>query len=338
MRMRLGDQEASPFASGSRFQLGPRLGKGGMAEVFVALLRGSEGFVRHVAIKRMLPRIAATPALARMFVSEARLAARLTHPNVVQVLDFTRAPDDQLVLIMEYVEGGDLAELLAAGPLPPSLAIFITVEALRALGYAHDLVDPARGEEGVIHRDISPQNVLVSVAGAVKLADFGLAQLRHADDAHSMPVRGKPSYMSPEQMAGDPLDRRTDLYSLGVVLWEMLARRPLFVGSVKEIRTAAMFRDIPRPGRSAAGASSDLEDVVMTLLARDRDARFASAADAIAALLACRDVPLDGRGALARMVAQRVPRRLEAWKPGSIEFDGGDDAELERSNGTAHGR
>jgi serine/threonine-protein kinase len=326
----------------SSFQLGPKLGTGGMAEVFAGTMIGAEGFTRRVAIKRVLPHLAEIPAFARMFVAEARLAARLSHPNIVSVLDFTRDPDDRLLLVMEYVDGTDLASLLARAPLPDGLAIYVAVEALRALAYAHDRVEPDAGEggaRGVIHRDISPQNLLLSYEGAVKVADFGLARVRAASGVLSETVRGKPSYMAPEQMSGEPLDGRCDLYAVGVMLWEMLARRPLFLGTAKEIIAQALFKDVPTPTWARPGVPEDLERVTMTLLARDRDARYPTADQAIAALLACRDVPLDGRGALARWLAERVPREArDVSNPGSIGLDGGDNAEVKRSEGTARDR
>jgi eukaryotic-like serine/threonine-protein kinase len=292
----------------SRYQLGPKLGMGGMAEVFAGTMIGVEGFARQVAIKRVLPGLSQVPAFAAMFVSEARIVSRLAHPNIVSVLDFSRDLDDRLFLVMEYVDGKDLASLLESGPIPPSLAIFIVVEMLRGLGYAHDLADPAAGTRGVVHRDVSPQNLLVSYEGAVKVSDFGLAKARAASaGVCSETVRGKPSYMAPEQMAGGMLDGRTDLYSVGVMLWEMLAHRPLFAGTTREVMGQVMFRAIPTPSSTRSGVPADLEAVTMKLLARDLDDRYATAEAAIGALLACTDAPRDGRGALVQLLAERFP-------------------------------
>jgi len=300
--------QVAPTIAGSRYQLGGKLGAGGMAEVFAGTMIGVEGFARRVAIKRVASGLSHVPAFATMFVSEAQIASQLAHPNIVSVLDFSRDPEDRLFLVMEYVDGKDLASVLTAGPIAPSVAIFIVVEMLRGLGYAHDLPDPVNATRGVVHRDVSPQNLLLSHEGAVKVSDFGLAKARAASDGvWSETVRGKPGYMSPEQCAGELLDGRSDLYSVGVMLWEMLAHRPLFVGTSKEILAQVMFKDVPPP-TSARGVPADLAAVAMKLLARDRDARYATAELAIAALLRCGDAPRDGRGELVNLLAERFPR------------------------------
>jgi len=311
---------ARASAAASRYQLGDKLGAGGMAEVFAGTMVGVEGFARRVAIKRVLSGLSQVPAFATMFVAEAQIASRLAHPNIVSVLDFSRDPEGRLFLVMEYVDGKDLASVLDAGPIPPSLAIFIVVEMLRGLGYAHDLPDaaapsgpagsmPPGGTRGVIHRDVSPQNLLLSHEGAVKVSDFGLAKARAASGGvRSETVRGKPGYMSPEQCAGEPLDGRTDLYSVGVMLWEMLAHRPLFAGTSKEILAQVMFKDVAMPSSVRSCVPADLEAIAMKLLARDRDARYPTAEAAIEALLRCADAPRDGRGELATLLAERFPR------------------------------
>lgn len=322
----------------SRYQLGAKLGTGGMAEVFLGTMIGVEGFARQVAIKRVLPALSQAPEFAAMFVTEARIASRLAHPNIVSVLDFNRDSDGRLLLVMEYVDGKDLASVLDSGPIPPSLTIFIMVELLRGLGYAHDRpdladlagppdpadprhpaadpaadpadpADPESRTRGVVHRDVSPQNLLLSYEGAVKVSDFGLAKARAASKgAWSQTVRGKPSYMAPEQVSGAVLDGRTDLYAVGVILWEMLARRPLFAGTSREILGQVVYKDVPPPSSICAGAPSDLEGVALKLLARDRDERYPTAEAAIEALLHCADAPRDGRGELVHFLAERFPR------------------------------
>jgi serine/threonine protein kinase len=315
----------------SRYQLGAKLGTGGMAEVFAGTMIGAEGFARQVAIKRVLPGLSQVPAFATMFASEARIVSRLAHPNIVSVLDFSRDLDDRLFLVMEYVDGKDLASVLDSGPIPPSTAIFIVVEMLRGLGYAHDLADPAAGTRGVVHRDVSPQNLLISYEGAVKVSDFGLAKARAASEGvWSETVRGKPSYMAPEQASGEMLDGRTDLYAVGVMLWEMLAQRPLFAGTTKEILGQVIYKDIPPPSSVRGGLPADLEAATMTLLARARDDRYATAEAAIGALLACDDAPRDGRGELVHLLAERFPtptgsrlQRTAARSPATAAAQGG---------------
>jgi serine/threonine protein kinase len=296
-------------SSGPRYEIGDRLGAGGMAEVFDGTMIGAEGFMRRVAIKRVRSALSQQPAFATMFTAEARIASRLSHPNVVSVLDFRRDLEERLFLVMELVEGKDLARLLDAGPIPPSLTIFIVIELLRGLGYVHDLPDPETGTRGVVHRDVSPQNLLLSYEGAVKVSDFGLAKaLAAGATAWSTTVRGKPSYMAPEQMRGTLLDGRTDLYAVGVMLWEMLANQPLFAGTTGEIMGQVMYRDIAAPGRLRGGVPADLEAITMKLLARSREDRFPTAEAAIEALVQCEDMPRDGRGELVHVLAERFPR------------------------------
>jgi serine/threonine-protein kinase len=290
-----------PGDGGSRYQLGARLGAGGMAEVFRATMVGVEGFMRDVAIKRVRSGLSHDTTFRAMFIREAQIAAQLAHPNIVSVHDFSVDASERLFLVMEYVDGVDLATLLASGPVAPSLAIFLTVEMLRGLGYAHGRGAP------VVHRDVSPQNLLLGFEGAVKVSDFGLARVRAASDevADAAPVRGKPSYMAPEQINGQPVDGRADLYAAGVVLWEMLAQRPLFAGTTREIVSQAMFRDVMPPSAFRPGVPADVEAVAMRLIARDRARRHARAQDAIGELLACRDVSRDGRGELVALLAER---------------------------------
>lgn len=301
---------------GSRYQLGDKLATGGMAEVFTGMMIGIEGFARRVAIKRVLAGLSQVPAFASMFVAEAHIASQLAHPNIVSVLDFSRDLEDRLFLVMEYIDGKDLASLLYAGAITPSLAIFILVEMLRGLGYAHARPDPANGARGVVHRDVSPQNVLLSYEGAVKLSDFGLARARDASEGvWSETVRGKPSYMSSEQVSGEVLDGRTDLYAVGVMLWEMLAHRPLFVGTSKEIMAQVMFKGIALPRSIRDDVPTDLEAVAMRLLDRDRDNRFSTADATIEALLRCTHAPRDGRRELVQLLGERFPRSAADVSP-----------------------
>jgi len=310
---------------GSRYQLGDKLGTGGMAEVFTGMMIGIEGFARRVAIKRVLAGLSQVPAFATMLVAEAHIASQLDHPNIVSVLDFSRDLEDRLFLVMEYVDGKDLASLLYAGAITPSLAIFILVEMLRGLGYAHARPDPANGACGVVHRDVSPQNVLLSYEGAVKLSDFGLAKARDASEGvWSETVRGKPSFMSPEQVSGEVLDGRSDLYAVGVMLWEMLAHRPLFVGTSKEIMAQVMFKGIALPSNIRDGVPADLEAVAMKLLERDRNNRFSTAGVTIEALLRCSHAPRDGRGELVKLLGERFARSAAeaAPEPGGAVVSG----------------
>ncbi len=295
---------AAPAAGGARYRLGPRLGAGGMAEVFAGEVIGAEGFARRVAIKRVRAERSEAPRFAALFIEEARIASRLCHPNVVSVLDFDRDPRGRLFLVMELVEGKDLAALCEAGPLPPPVAIFLLSELLRGLGYAHAL--PHGG--GYVHRDLSPHNVLVSWEGAVKVSDFGIAKALEEHGAGSSGIaKGKPGYMSPEQVNGEPLDGRSDLFAAGILLWEGLVGQRLFTGAARETFAQILFGDVPPPSRFAPGLPADLEAVAMRLLARDRNDRYPAAAAAIDDLARCADHPRDGRGELVRWMAHRFP-------------------------------
>jgi serine/threonine protein kinase len=291
-----------------KYRLDTRLGGGGMAEVFLGSMLGAEGFSRRVAIKRVLPGYSDNPSFAQMFVAEAQISSRLQHPNIVSVLDFDRDAEGRLFLVMELVDGRDLDALCASGPLPYPVVIFVISEVLRGLGHAHDL--PGGHElRGIVHRDVSPHNVLLSWEGAVKVSDFGIAKARQASEATaSVFIKGKPAYMSPEQANGQPLDGRSDLFAVGVMLWEMLTGRRLFVGEdTRATLASVLFGQIPRPRSVRSDVPKDLEKVVMKLLERDLPARYATAEQAIHDLLECNAAPKNGREQLTRLLAERFP-------------------------------
>ncbi|HLL24977.1 MAG TPA: serine/threonine-protein kinase, partial [Kofleriaceae bacterium] len=291
-----------------KYRLEQRLGGGGMAEVFLASAMGAEGFSRRVAIKRILPGYSDNEAFARMFVAEAQMTSQLVHPNIVSVFDFDRDAGRRLFLVMEYVEGKDLDGLMASGPLPFAVTIFIISEVLRGLGYAHDL-PVGTNMRGIVHRDVSPHNVLLSWEGAVKVSDFGIAKARSASEATASAfIKGKPAYMSPEQANGQSLDGRSDLFAVGVMLWEMLVGRRLFSGEdTRAMLAAVLFGQIPRPRSLRPDVPKDLERVTMKLLERDLPARYATAEDAIADLLACVGASKAGREQLSVTLAERFP-------------------------------
>ncbi|HVK75252.1 MAG TPA: serine/threonine-protein kinase [Kofleriaceae bacterium] len=212
------------------FTLGKRLARGGMAEVFLARQRGPEGFDRRVAVKRILPHLADSTDFVGMFLDEARLAARLTHPNIVHIYELGSV-DGSFFIAMEYVDGVTAAQLIrhaADEALPPALVARIGADAAGALAYAHRLEDGDGRPVQLVHRDVSPANVMVSFDGVVKLVDFGIAKAANkAEETRPGIVKGKYAYMSPEQTTGKPLDGRSDVFSLGVVLWELLAGRTI---------------------------------------------------------------------------------------------------------------
>jgi len=210
-----------------------RLRSGGMATLFLGRRQGPAGFRRHVAIKVVHEHLAADPTFVRMFLDEALLSARIQHPNVVHVEELGEA-DGTYFLVMEYVHGCTLSRLLKqlsklGRRLSPDMAAWIAIQIAEGLHAAHDLTGDHGEALHVVHRDVSPQNVLLSETGHVKLIDFGVAKARgRALRTTSGSLKGKLAYMSPEQARGDDLDRRTDVYALGVVLWESLTGRRRF--------------------------------------------------------------------------------------------------------------
>ncbi|CAN5397171.1 hypothetical protein BH11MYX1_BH11MYX1_15830 [soil metagenome] len=299
---------ASASKADSRYRVLEKLGTGGMAEVFLAESLGEAGFTRQVAIKRVLPGLSDHPEFAKMFTTEAQLASDLNHPNIVSVIDFSKDASGRLFLVMEYVQGRDLASVLEAGHLTPSQIIYVLIEMLSGLGYAHDFSDKKGVARGIVHRDVSPHNVLVSYEGAVKLNDFGLAKAKSASGvARSENARGKVSYMSPEQCNGSPLDGRSDLFAVGVMLHEALTNETLFAGTPSECVAQIMFKEIPLPSTRRSRVPSDLEAIAMRLLERAPDRRYPTAEAVIEDLVRCADATHNGRADLARLMSGRFP-------------------------------
>ncbi|MGH2907023.1 MAG: serine/threonine-protein kinase [Solirubrobacterales bacterium] len=308
---RNGGLAADHIAVRSHYELGELLGAGGLGEVFRATRLGAEGFRRTVAIKRIRPELAQQERFVQMFIREAQVLCRLMHPNVVSVCGFERDRNGQLFLEMEYVAGVDLDKLLDSGPLPHGVIIFIVAEILSGLGHAHHFPQSG-GALGVVHRDLSPHNVLLSWDAAVKVADFGLAKLRRSTHVSaSLDLQGKVAFMSPEQAACRPLDIRSDLFSVGVMLWEMLTGERLFAREHEDIgitRWRVLMMDwIVRPS-AIRPVAPDLEAVVMRLLEREPAQRYPTAEAAQVALLRCTDVSKVARFELERILASRFPQ------------------------------
>jgi serine/threonine protein kinase len=289
----LADSTAAPVLlprSFGRYALFDFIGKGGMAEIYLARQKTDLGATRLCVVKQILPGLAGDPKFSDMLVHEAKLAARLSHANVVQVFDLGRA-DDRLFIAMEYVEGFDLNDLLgrcsrARVPLPFELAVHVVREALRGLDYAHRRMDDEGRPLGIVHRDVSPSNLLVSFDGEVKLCDFGIARANDAlgagRAAHELDeaIRGKAGYMSPEHAAGHPIDARSDVFAAGIVLWELASGKRLYKGgegreSLIEQARRADVPDLPAHGLPEADR---LRAITTKALTRDRALRYASAA------------------------------------------------------------
>ncbi len=312
------------------YRIERRLATGGMAEVFVAHRTGPHRWSKRVALKCILPQLAKDPEFVGMFVDEARLAARLEHPGIVSVFDFGEI-DQTLYLAMEYVEGASIARLLRAASvrsetIPIAAVVHVGIETARALAYAHH----ARGDDGerldVIHRDVSPANILVSRRGQPKLGDFGIA--RFAEAAHRTDVghvRGKLGYMSPEQVAGTAIDGKTDVFTLATVLAEMLMGEPLF-GSGTELEVLLRIRNadisvLTQPQRSIP---SDLLRILTKALSKRPDDRpEASAfADQLDKLARRRRLLGEGELELARTLFRfelttQQPADADAREPGA---------------------
>ncbi len=265
-----------------KYELIERIGKGGMAEVFLARSVGAEGLEKRLVIKRILPELATNRRFIEMFIAEAKIAMGLNHPNIVQIYDFGKVEGDYY-LAMELVDGAELAALLDASrrvgiPLPIGDAVYLAMEVARGLDYAHRRKDSFGQELGLVHRDISPENLMVSWDGTVKIVDFGIARATSMADEEPVELKGKYQYMSPEQAAGRPVDHRSDLFSLGVVLFELVCGRPLFRGNTPEetlsLVSSAVVPDILSINADVPQA---LELAIYKALAREADERFGSA-------------------------------------------------------------
>ena len=265
------------------YQLGERLGSGGMAEVFVARRAGPRGFSKRFAIKRILPQLARDPHFVAMFSDEARICAALSHPNIVQVVDFGEQ-DGELFMAMEYVEGVSCAKLLRTvasqnTSVPLGAALYIAHEVLRALAYAHSARDESGRPLGIVHRDVSPGNVLIGRAGEVKLTDFGIVRSDFIDRrTNPGELKGKIGYMSPEQALGSEVDARSDLFTVAIILAELIMARPLFPGrSEIEILSRIHDADLGVLERHAAAFPVELMRVLRRALCRAPADRFETA-------------------------------------------------------------
>ena len=282
----LGPMGALPAATEAtrfgKYSLVARLATGGMAEIFLARLQGVAGFEKLVCIKRILPHLARDKQFVAMFLDEARIAARISHPNVCQVFELGEI-EGSYYIAMEYLEGVPLACFRRRdyyGDMPdPRLVAGIAIQACEGLHHAHQLKNTDGSVMEVVHRDISPQNLFVTVDGVVKVLDFGIAKIQDATVRTSTgAVKGTYAYMAPEQLRGERVDRRTDVFAMGIVMWETLMRRHLFrrdtdfltfqAITAEPIEDVCAFRpDVP-PALSA---------VIMTALSRERDERFPTA-------------------------------------------------------------
>jgi serine/threonine protein kinase len=268
-----------------RYYLLDRIATGGMAEVYRAVTQGVEGFRRTFVVKRILADKASSPTFIRMFVDEARICALLHHPNVVQVYDFGHV-EGSYFLAMEYVPGKDLSSLMrvlraAKSAVPPGLATYVVREAAIGLHYAHTLRGAGGQPLGIVHRDVTPSNIMLLFAGGVKLLDFGIAKATTAAGVAAEGdggVKGKFGYLSPEQARGAEVDGRADVFALGVTFWEMLVGRRLFAGKdeVETLRNV-LQKPVPAPSSLRPEIPPELDRIVLRAVERNRDRRYATA-------------------------------------------------------------
>ena len=276
------------------YRVRERLGVGGMAEVFLAEQQGPAGFKKRVVVKRILPHYTYDPRFVDLFLREARIAARLSHPNVVQIYELGSA-DDEYFIVMEYIDGISLYELAriawAAGQsLPMELVVSSIADAARGLHHAHELVDENGEPVHLVHRDISPDNLMISRDGVTKVLDFGIAKGNEATNlTKTGELKGKVPYMPPEQIQGGEIDRRTDLYALGVSLYWLLTGERPFDGDSDYVILDRVLRSEPPPPRAKnPSIPVQLEAIILQLLKKDREARVptgAALADQLSNLL-----------------------------------------------------
>jgi serine/threonine-protein kinase len=297
-----------PIKRVGRYAIFQQIAAGGMATVHLARLAGPVGFRRVVAVKALHPHLCQDPEFKAMLIEEARLAARIRHPNVVPTLDVV-ATDSELFIVMEYVEGESLSTLRKAarrldGSIPPPVCAAIMAGVLQGLHAAHE----AQSEKGeplhIVHRDVSPQNILVGVDGVARVLDFGVAKaLQARQETRAGQVKGKSSYMAPEQIRAGELTRRVDIFAAAVVLWELLTARRLFGGRTDEERVYKVLEtDIPLPSSFCPDLSPAIDALVMKGLERKPGDRYETALDMAMAIE--RSMPM----ASQRVVGEWVTR------------------------------
>ncbi|WNZ60358.1 serine/threonine-protein kinase [Myxococcus sp. MxC21-1] len=277
-------QQLSEGLHFGKYKLLERIATGGMAEIYRARMTAAAGVTKPVVIKKILPGYAGNSAFLSMFVNEARIAAGLSHGNIAQVFDFGEV-DGEYFIAMEWVDGRTLSSVMRRArekgmyTLPQPLALLIAVEMLEGLGYAHTRLDERGRPLHIVHRDVSPQNVLLSYEGQVKLVDFGIARARLAGSAEPVEhdLKGKYTYFAPEQVRGREPDARSDIFAAGIVIYEMLCGRLPFEGKMPDVLRKLALGDFPRPRDLNPGIPTALERILLTALAVEREQRYATA-------------------------------------------------------------
>ncbi|HEU4731202.1 MAG TPA: protein kinase [Kofleriaceae bacterium] len=304
------------------------LASGGMADVLLGRSEGIEGFQRHVVLKRIRPEHARDQRFIRMFVDEARVAANLHHQHIVQVHDVGAAAGEYFIA-MEYIHGEDVRTILSTASrthahVPLGYAIAIVAAAAAGLHYAHERRGADRRPLGIVHRDISPSNILVGYDGSIKIVDFGIAKAAMRQETRSGALKGKVSYMSPEQCKGEPLDRRSDVYSLGVVLYELATTTRLFKGDNDYLVMDQIVNGrVPAPRLRRPDLPGELSAIIMRAIAPDPERRYGSADELYVALdqFATRNGLMASTSAIAAYMRKQFGERPEPW----LELDGTDE-------------
>jgi serine/threonine-protein kinase len=263
-----------------RYRLLNKLANGNMGEVFLAEYGGEAGFRRRVVVKRLFAHLALHPEAVRMFQDEAHVLSALNHPNIPQAVDLGFS-EGHWYLVIEHVPGHTLAELCTAGartgvPMPLDATVSVIEQLCDALHHAHERCDADGRPLRIIHRDVTPHNLMVTPEGFAKLLDFGVAHLAAREESTGGSIKGTLAYMAPEQVRGQRLDKRSDVFSVGVILYELTTGRRLFQGSEVELMTAIVERDVAPPSAWVPGYPIELERIVMMALSRDRARRWPS--------------------------------------------------------------
>lgn len=299
-----------------RYQLHARLAHGGMATVYLGRMQSPAGLGRTVAVKRMHPHFAEDPAFVAMFFDEARLAMRLHHPNIVPTFDVVSAKGE-LLLVMDYVHGESLSGLLraakqAGAAVPPPIASAVLCGVLEGLHAAHEARAEGGAHLGIVHRDVSPQNIVVGADGIARLLDFGVAKAAgRMQSTLEGQIKGKLGYMAPEQLSGFEVDRRADVFAAAVVLWETLTGERAFGGDAPpDVIRAVLTRDVPAPSSIVPELGRSVDDVVMRGMAREKTSRFPGAREMAAALE--RAIPPASARAVSEWVAAHAADALAA--------------------------
>ncbi|MDP2276168.1 MAG: response regulator [Archangium sp.] len=292
------------------------LSVGGMAEVHLACINGPGGFRKFVVVKRILPDLQDDPHFAAMFATEAHVTASLSHSNIAQVYEFGSI-DEQLFLSMEFIHGIDLVKAMKrcqkeGRKVPRGLALRVIRDVSRALHYAHTFVDPSGTPRPVIHRDVTPRNIMLSHSGTVKIIDFGIAKVAGSGEQTSVgSVKGSAGYMAPEQVLGEPLDARCDVFSVGIILHELLTGQRLFAASEpKGAMRRVVLETPPTPISLVPELPPALSALTMKALERKREDRFATARDLAAAIEAAAGAELFDEYAIGAWVCEQFPEQL----------------------------